>query len=170
MRFLPICISVLLLAAGAGCSAYLLEGLRSSHISVAILGVVLTFALLAYFATGRQEKGAWVRFGFYGAAMMICAASIWMEIVRPVLAAPSFSFLAKWLTRLSGYELGLIAVPPVGFAITFMLWFEIVINSLNRHSPYTIQIRGNRTTFPPPRELYPLCSQEQFFVRAEGAR
>ena len=62
--------------------------------------------------------------------MMICTASIWMEIVRPVLKAPSFSFLANWLTRLSGYELGLIAVPPVGFAITFMLWFEIVINSL----------------------------------------
>ena len=130
MRFLPICISVLLLAAGAGCSAYLLERLRPSHISLAILGVVLTVALLAYFAIGRQEKGAWVRFGLYGAAMMICAASIWMEIVRPVLAAPSFSFLANWLTRLSGYELGLIAVPPVGFAITFMLWFEIVINSL----------------------------------------
>ena len=130
MRFLPICISVLLLAAGAGCSAYLLERLRPSHISLAILGVVLTVALLAYFAIGRQEKGAWVRFGLYGAAMMICAASIWMEIVRPVLGAPSFSFLANWLTRLSGYELGLIAVPPVGFAITFMLWFEIVINSL----------------------------------------
>ena len=130
MRFLPICISVLLLAAGAGCSAYLLERLRSSHISLAILGAVLTLVLLAYFATGRQEKGAWIRFGLYGAAMMICAASIWMEIVRPVLAAPSFSFLANWLTRLSGYELGLIAVPPVGFAITFMLWFEIVINSL----------------------------------------
>ena len=130
MRFLSICISVLLLAAGAGCSAYLLERLRSSHVSLAILGVVLTVALLAYFAIGRQEKGAWVRFGLYGAAMMICAASIWMEIVRPVLAAPSFSFLANWLTRLSGYELGLIAVPPVGFAITFVLWFEIVINSL----------------------------------------
>ena len=130
MRFLPICISVLLLAAGAGCSAYLLERLRPSHISLAILGVVLNVALLAYFAIGRQEKGAWVRFGLYGAAMMICAASIWMEIVRPVLGAPSFSFLANWLTRLSGYELGLIAVPPVGFAITFMLWFEIVINSL----------------------------------------
>ena len=130
MRFLPICISVLLLAAGVGCSAYLLERLRPSHISLAILGVVLTVALLAYFAIGRQEKGAWVRFGLYGAAMMICAASIWMEIVRPVLGAPSFSFLANWLTRLSGYELGLIAVPPVGFAITFVLWFEIVINSL----------------------------------------
>ena len=30
--------------------------------------------------------------------------------------------------------------------------------TFSRHSPYTIQIRGNRTTFPPPRELYPLCS------------
>ena len=29
---------------------------------------------------------------------------------------------------------------------------------LIRHSPYAIQIRGNRTTFPPPRELYPRCS------------
>ena len=129
MRFLPICISVLLLAAGAGCSAYLLERLRSSHISLAILGAVLTLVLLAYFATGRQEKGAWVRFGLYGAAMMICAASIWMEIVRPVLEASSFPGFVDRLTRLSGYELALIAVPPVGFAITFMLWFEVLIDS-----------------------------------------
>ena len=130
MRFLPICISVLLLAAGAGCSAYLLERLRSSHISLAILGAVLTFALLAYFATGRQEKGAWVRFGLYGAALMICGASIWMEIVRPVLEASSFPGFVDRLTRLSGYELALIAVPPVGFAISFMLWFEVLIDSL----------------------------------------
>ena len=130
MRFLPICLSVLLLAAGAGCSAYLLERLRSSHISLAILGAVLTFALLAYFATGRQEKGAWVRFGLYGAAMMICGASIWMEIVRPVLEASSFPGFVDRLTRLSGYELALIAVPPPGFAISFMLWFEVLIDSL----------------------------------------
>ena len=129
MRFLPICISVLLLAAGAGCSAYLLERLRSSHISLAILGAVLTLVLLAYFATGRQEKGAWVRFGLYGAAMMICAASIWMEIVRPVLEASSFPGFVDRLTRLSGYELALIAVPPPGFAISFMLWFEVLIDS-----------------------------------------
>ena len=129
MRFLPICISVLLLAAGAGCSAYLLERLRSSHISLAILGAVLTLVLLAYFATGRQEKGAWVRFGLYGAAMMICGASIWMEIVRPVLEASSFPGFVDRLTRLSGYELALIAVPPVGFGITFMLWFEVLIDS-----------------------------------------
>ena len=130
MRFLPIYISVLLLAAGAGCSAYLLESLRSAHISLAILGVVLTLVLLAYFATGRQEKGAWVRFGLYGAAMVICAASIWMEIVRPVLDASSFPGFVDRLTRLSGYELALIAVPPPGFAISFMLWFEVLIDSL----------------------------------------
>ena len=130
MRFLPICISVLLLVAGAGCSAYLLERLRSSHISLAILGVVLTLVLLAYFATGRQEKGAWVRFGLYGAALMICAASIWMEIVRPVLEASSFLGFVDRLTRLSGYELALIAVPTPGFAITFVLWFEVLIDSL----------------------------------------
>ena len=130
MRFLPVYISVLLLAAGAGCSAYLLERLRSSHISLAILGVVLTLVLLTYFATGRQEKGAWVRFGLYGAAMMICAASIWMEIVRPVLEASSFLGFVDRLTRLSGYELALIAVPPPGFAISFMLWFEVLVDSV----------------------------------------
>ena len=129
MRFLPICISVLLLAAGAGCSAYLLERLRSSHISLAIIGAVLTLVLLAYFATGRQEKGAWVRFGLYGAALMICAASIWIEIVRPVLEASSFLGFVDRLTRLSGYELALIAVPPTGFAISFVLWFEVLIDS-----------------------------------------
>ena len=49
-------------------------------------------------------------------------------------------------------------------------YVPVVKRYLNRHSPYTIQIRGNRTTFPPPRELYPPMQQEQFFVRAEGAR
>ena len=29
---------------------------------------------------------------------------------------------------------------------------------LNRHSPYTIQIRGNRTTFPPPRNCIPYAA------------
>jgi len=33
-----------------------------------------------------------------------------------------------------------------------------VWESLNRHSPDDIQIRENRTTVPPPRELYSLCS------------
>ena len=35
---------------------------------------------------------------------------------------------------------------------------RLAVRCFNRHSPYAIQIRGIRTTFPPPRELYPLCS------------
>ena len=142
MRFLRSASLSLLLAAGAGCSAYLLERLRSSHISLAILSVVLTLAVLAYFATGRQEKGAWVRFGLYGAAMMICTASVWMEIVRPVIEASSFPGFVDRLTRLSGYELALIAVPPPGFAISFMLWFEVLIDSLKYLSSDNRRQRG----------------------------
>ena len=130
MRFLPICISVLLLAGGAGWSAFLVKDLRRADVCIAVLGIVLALALLAYFATGRKEKGAWIRFGLYGAAMMICAASIWMEIVRPVLAVTSFRGFAGWVTHLAGYELASVAVAPVGFAITFMLWFEVLIDSL----------------------------------------
>ena len=90
MRFVPVYISVLLLSGGAGWSAFLLKNLRRADVCSAVLGIVLALALLAYMVTGRKEKGAWVRFGLYGAAMMICAASIWMEILRPVLAVTSF--------------------------------------------------------------------------------
>ena len=31
-------------------------------------------------------------------------------------------------------------------------------DGINRHSPDDIQLRGNCTGVPPPRELYPLCS------------
>ncbi len=35
---------------------------------------------------------------------------------------------------------------------------KIANQDLNRHSPDDIQIRGNRTTVPPPRERYPFLS------------
>ena len=130
MRFLPVYISVLLLAGGAGWSTFLLKNLRRADVCIAVLGIVLALAVLAYMVTSRKEKGAWVRFGLYGAAMMICAASIWMEIVRPVLAVTSFRGFAGWVTHLGGYELASVAVAPVGFAISFMLWFEVLIDSL----------------------------------------
>ena len=47
-----------------------------------------------------------------------------------MLEASSFLGFVDRLTRLSGYELALIAVPPPGFAISFMLWFEVLIDSL----------------------------------------
>ena len=134
MRFVPVYISVLLLAGGAGWSAFLVEDLRRADVCIAVLGIVLALAVLAYMVTGRKEKGAWVRFGLYGAGMMICAASIWMEIVRPVLAVTSFRGFAGWVTQLGGNELASVAVAPVGFAITFMLWFEVLIDSIKHLS------------------------------------
>ena len=130
LRFLPISIAAVLLAGGAAWSAYLLERLRPAGLGLAVLGGVLVLVLLAYMATGRKEKGVWVRFGLYGAATAVCAASIWMEIVGPVRAAPSLPVLAAWLTHLGGYELASVALAPAGFAIAFVLWFEILVNSL----------------------------------------
>ena len=50
------------------------------------------------------------------------------------------------------------AANPRGFITCARGTSDHAATFFNRHSPYTIQIRGNRTTFPPPRELYPLCS------------
>ena len=130
MRYLPVITCLLLLGAGTGWAAFIVKTLRRADVCIAVLAVVLTLAVLAYFATDRKEKGAWVRFGLYGAAMTICCASVWMEIVRPVLEATSFSGFVARIKHLGGYELASIAVAPPGFAITFVLWFEVLINSL----------------------------------------
>ena len=61
-----------------------------------------------------------------------------------------------WLSFLKAPQL---AVPEDKWiAIVWIGFDRQSLKNLIRHSPYTIQIRGNRTTFPPPRELYPLCS------------
>ena len=60
MRFVPVYISVLLLAGGAGWSAFLLKDLRRADVCIAVLGIVLALAVLAYMVTSRKEKGAWV--------------------------------------------------------------------------------------------------------------
>ena len=93
MRFLPIYGSVLLLAAGGGWAAFLLAEVRPAKLCIAVLGVVLALALVVYMTTDRKEKGGWIRFGLYGAALIICGATIWAEIVRPVLGAHSLGGL-----------------------------------------------------------------------------
>ena len=130
MRFLPICVSALLLACAAGWAAFLLAEVRPAELCVIVLGVVLALALVAYMATDRKEKGGWIRFGLYGAALIICGATIWAEIVRPVLGAHSFGGLMRYLGKLDRFELALIAVPLAGFVVSFVLWFEVLINSL----------------------------------------
>jgi len=129
MRFLPICFSILLLAGGAGWSVLLLAEVRPAGLRIAVLGGVLALALAAFMYSDRKEKASWVRFGLYGAAMMICGATIWMEIVRPVLGAASLGALLNYLGKLSGYALALIPVSLPGFLVSFVLWFEVIIDS-----------------------------------------
>ena len=130
MRFLPICGSALLVVGGAGWSAWLLAEVRPAKLCIAVLGVVLALLVLAYMASDRKEKGSWIRFGLYGSALIICGATIWVEIVRPVLGATSIGGLLRYLTKLNGYGLALIAVPLPGFVVSFVLWFEVLIDSL----------------------------------------
>ena len=129
MRFLPICLSVLLLAAGAGCSAYLLERLAPRISASPFSGAVLTFALLALLCHGPPGEG---RLGTFRALRRgdDDLRRVDLDGDRPSrargLILPGF---VDRLTRLSGYELALIAGPPPGFAISFMLWFEVLIDS-----------------------------------------
>ena len=130
MRFLPICVPrCFLLAAPAGQPGCWRRSAPPNSAS-AVLGVVLAFVVLAYMASDRKEKGSWIRFGLYGAALIICGATIWVEIVRPVLGAASIGGLLRYLTKLNGYGLALIAVPLPGFVVSFVLWFEVLIDSL----------------------------------------
>ena len=85
MKTIELGICALLLAAGAGWAAWLLSGVRPDAVSVAGLAIALVSALVAYMATDRKEAGIWLRFGLYSAALMVCAASFWLEIVS---AAP----------------------------------------------------------------------------------
>ena len=130
MRFLPICVSALLLTAAAGWAAFLLGEVRPADVCIIVIGVVLALAMLAYMATDRKEKGSWIRFGLYGAALIICGATIWAEIVRPVLAAHSLGGLLHYLGRLNGFGMALIAVPLAGFVVSFVLLSEVLIGSL----------------------------------------
>ena len=56
MRYLPVITCLLLLGAGTGWAAFIVKTLRRADVCIAVLAVVLTLAVLAYFATDRKEK------------------------------------------------------------------------------------------------------------------
>ena len=67
--------------------------------SAGVLAIALVSALVAYMATDRKEAGIWLRFGLYSAALAVCAASFWLEVVMPLRAADSFRALAAPSSR-----------------------------------------------------------------------
>ena len=119
----------LLLAAGAGWAAWLVAGNRPEDVTAAGLGLAAGASLLAYMTTDRKDAALWLRFGLYGGALAISAASLWAGAVRPLQHAPSFGAATAWLKGLDGLALVMLVVPPPATALLAVLWFEAALHA-----------------------------------------
>ena len=122
----------LLLAAGGAWAVWLTGGVCSDGAAAAALGLAAGASLLAYFATDRKDAALWLRFGLYGGALAVAAASLWIGVARPLLHAPSLGAVMAWLDRLDGLALALVAVPGPAVVLLLVLWFEVAVAGM-RH-------------------------------------
>ena len=123
---------LVLLAAGGGWAAWLVTGYRPEDATAAGLGLSVGASFLAYMATDRKDSSLWVRFGLYGGALAVAAATFWTGIVRPLQHAPSFGAVMAWLERLDGVGLVVLVVPGPAVMLLAVLWFEVALAGL-RH-------------------------------------
>ena len=132
MRAIQLSLCLVLLAAGGGWAAWLVTGYRPEDATAAGLGLSVGASFLAYMATDRKDSSLWVRFGLYGGALAVAAATFWTGIVRPLQYAGSFRAVLAWLEGLD--EMGLVAIVVPGPAVMLLtvLWFEVALAGL-RH-------------------------------------
>ena len=117
----------LVLAAGAGWTAWLVDGYRPEDIAAIGLGTVVGASFLVYFATDRKDAFLWLRFGLYGGGLAVCLGSFWVGIVRPLQHARSFGDAMAWLDRLDGPSLVLLVVPGPAVVLLGVIWFEVAV-------------------------------------------
>ena len=132
MRTIQLGLCLVLLAAGGGWAAWLVTGYRPEDATAAGLGLGLGASFLAYMASDRKDAALWFRFGLYGGALAVAAASFWTGIVRPLQGAPSFGAAMAWLDRLDGVGLVVLVVPGPAVALLAVLWLEVALAGL-RH-------------------------------------
>ena len=132
MRTIQLGLCLVLLAAGGGWAAWLVTGYRPADATAAGLGLGLGASFLAYMASDRKDAALWFRFGLYGGALAVAAASFWTGIVRPLQGAPSFGAVMAWLDRLDGVGLVVLVVPGPAVMLLAVLWFEVALAGL-RH-------------------------------------
>ena len=132
MRTIQLSLCLVLLAAGGGWAAWLVTGYRPENATAAALGLSLGASFLAYMATDRKDSALWFRFGLYGGALAVAAASFWTGIVRPLQYAGSFRAVLAWLEGLDGMGLVAIVVPGPAVMLLTVLWFEVALAGL-RH-------------------------------------
>ena len=132
MRIVGPGLCALLLAAGGAWSAWSVTGYRPVDVSAAGLGLAVASSFAAYMATDRKDAALWLRFGLYGGALAVAAASLWTGAVRPLQGAPSLGAVMAWLGALDGLWLVMFVVPGPAAALLCVLWFEVAVAGL-RH-------------------------------------
>ena len=130
MRAIELGAGALLLAAGAGWAAWLTAGYRPDGSAVAGLGLSVGASFVAYMASDRKDAGIWLRFGLYGGALAVSAASVWAGIVRPLQYLGSFRAAMAWLGNLEGASLIMLVAPAPAAMLMTVLWFEVAVASL----------------------------------------
>ena len=101
-------------------------------VSAAGLGLAVASSFAAYMVTDRKDAALWLRFGLYGGALAVAAASLWTGAVRPLQGAPSLGAVMAWLGALDGLWLVMFVVPGPAVALLCVLWFEVAVAGL-RH-------------------------------------
>ena len=122
MRTFELSICALLLAAGGGWAIWLTTGYRPNDLAAAALALAAAASLAAYYATGRERSGGWIRFGLYSAGLSVSTASFWTGIVRPVGEVQWPDGALDWLLGLKGFGLVMLVLPIVAVPVLALLW------------------------------------------------
>ena len=123
---------VAILAAGAGWAFWLVTYEVPGEVRAGTLAVVLVSAFVVFMLGDRRKGAVWPRFAFYGAAIMVSAAMVWLELVWPLGAAGSLGAIAGRIAGLDGFGVFLTAAPPVGLVVMSVLWIESVFEGFKR--------------------------------------
>ena len=122
MRTFDLSICALLLAAGGAWAIWLTTGYRPDGLAAAALALAAAASLAAYYATGRERSGGWIRFGLYSAGLSVSIASFWTGIVRPVGEVQWPDATLDWLLGLEGLGLVMLVLPIAAVPMLALLW------------------------------------------------
>ena len=130
MTFIQPGLCALLLAAGGGWAAWLVTDIRPDGIAVGGLAAAVGASFLAYMTADRRDATLLLRFGLYGGALAVSAATFWIGFVRPMQQAGGWRAALAWLEGLDGIGLVLLVAPVPAVGLLTMLWIEVVFAGL----------------------------------------
>ena len=132
MKMVEIAVALCAALAAALWAGWVLDGgLASVQAAVGLAGA-LAGAFAIYMIADRALRLVWLRLGCYGAALMVCAATVWVEAGALVDGGVSFAAISAEVERRSPHELFLLTAPLPGAAVLLALALELVLGGL-RH-------------------------------------